>query len=117
MLDATDNGSRPIPSTPSATMDVFPPPTAAAAAAAAAASQSSPSPRKRKHEAAPINYLEKPIKWGKSSRDVTCTQEQFEAMLQKPYGPRVNSDGIRKSGKDKLGHTLYYDQGLVRCQA
>lgn len=101
----------------SATMNEIVPPLAAAAAAVAAASQSSSSPRKRKHEAAPINYLEKPIKWGKSSRDITCTQEQFEAMLEKPYGPRLNNDGIRKSGKDKLGHTLYYDQGLVRCQA
>eukprot|EP00985_Skeletonema_marinoi_P000570 scaffold210_cov117-Skeletonema_marinoi.AAC.8 len=38
-------------------------------------------------------------------------------MLQKSYGPRINNDGIRKSGKDKHGHTLYYDRGLVRCQA
>eukprot|EP00986_Skeletonema_menzelii_P014273 scaffold9235_cov152-Skeletonema_menzelii.AAC.3 len=102
-----------MPSTPSATMNA-----AAAAVVAAAASQASLTPqRKRKHEAAPADYLERPIKWGKSSRDVTCTQQQFESMLQKPYGPRVNNDGIRKSGKDKLGHTLYYDGGLVRCQA
>ena len=104
-----------MPSTPSATMNAVGSPHAVAAAAAAAASQSSPQ-RKRKHEA-PADYLERPIKWGKSSRDVTCTQEQFEAMLQKSYGPRINNDGIRKSGKDKHGHTLYYDRGLVRCQA
>jgi len=102
-----------MPSTPSATMNAMGSPHAVAAAAAA--SQSSPQ-RKRKHEA-PADYLERPIKWGKSSRDVTCTQEQFEAMLQKSYGPRINVDGIRKSGKDKHGHTLYYDRGLVRCQA
>ena len=91
---------------------------AIAEAAAAAASQASTShQRKRKHEAAPADYLERPIKWGKSPRDVTCTQQQFESMLMKPYGPRVNNDGMRKSGKDRLGHTLYFDDGLIRCQA
>jgi hypothetical protein len=87
------------------------------AAAAAATLQSSPQ-RKRKHEAAaPADYMTRPVKFGKSPRDVLCTREQFEAMLEKSYGPRQNSDGIRKSGKDKHGHTLFWDEGLVRCQA
>ena len=89
------------------------------AAAAAATLQSSPQ-RKRKHEAAaPADYMTRPVtvKFGKSPRDVRCTREQFEAMLEKSYGPRQNSDGIRKSGKDKHGHTLFWDEGLVRCQA
>lgn len=90
---------------------------AIAEVAAAAASASTSPQRKRKHEAAPADYLERPIKWGKSPRDVTCTQQQFESMLMKPYGPRVNNDGMRKSGKDRLGHTLYFDDGLIRCQA
>jgi hypothetical protein len=86
--------------------------------ATAADAALSPSPqRKRKHEAAPADYLEKPVKFGKSSRDITCTREQFESMLKKSYGPRQNNDGIRKSGKDKHGHTLFWDEGLVRCQA
>lgn len=90
----------------------------AAAAAAVAAAPSSPSPhRKRKHHAAPKDYMERPVKFGKSSRDVLCTLEQFELMLNKSYGPRINNDGMRKSGKDKHGHTLWYDNGLVRCQA
>jgi hypothetical protein len=87
------------------------------AAAAAVTLQSSPQ-RKRKHEAAaPADYMTRPVKFGKSPRDVLCTREQFEAMLEKSYGPRQNSDGIRKSGKDKHGHTLFWDEGLVRCQA
>jgi len=108
-----------MPSTPPPpTMNAMGSPPAAAAAAAAAASHSSPSPqRKRKNEAAPADYTSRPVKFGKSTRDVTCTKEQFESMLRKSYGPRVNNDGIRKSGKDKHGHTLYYDEGLVRCQA
>ena len=78
--------------------------------------------RKRKHKAAPADYLERPIKWGKSPRDETCTQQQFESMLMKPYGPRVNNHGMRKSGNDKRGHTLYFDEvlaglGLIRCKA
>ena len=85
-------------------------------AAAAATLQSSPQ-RKRKNEAAPADYMTRPVKFGKSPRDVLCTREQFEAMLEKSYGPRQNADGIRKSGKDKHGHTLFWDEGLVRCQA
>ena len=86
-------------------------------AAAAAATLQSSSQRKRKHEAAPADYMTRPVKFGKSPRDVLCTREQFEAMLEKSYGPRQNADGIRKSGKDKHGHTLFWDEGLVRCQA
>ncbi len=89
-----------------------------AAAPPAATLQSSPQ-RKRKHEAAAPadDNMTRPVKFGKSVRDVQCTREQFEAMLEKSYGPRQNSDGVRKSGKDKHGHTLFWDEGLVRCQA
>ena len=81
------------------------PPTAAAVVAAVAIDQSSSPQRKRKQASA--DYLERPVKFGKSPRDITCTREQFESMLEKSYGPRQNNDGIRKSGKDKHGHTLF----------
>ena len=92
-------------------------PLAAAAAAAVAAAQSSPLQIRTRKQTAPKDYMERPVKFGKSSRDVLCTLEQFELMLNKSYGPRINNDGMRKSGKDKHGHTLWYDNGLVRCQA
>lgn len=89
------------------------------AAAVAAASQSSQSPRhKRKHEAAADSSSEPTTtKLKKSARDKVISEEMFEDMLDKPYGPRKDSLGIIKSGNDKRGHTLYFDGGYVYCKA
>ena len=71
--------------------------------------------RKRKHEA--IDYLQRPVKFGKGPRDIVSTKEQFEKMLDKPYGPRKDKHGVMRSGKDRHGQTLYWDDGVVRCRA
>lgn len=75
------------------------------------------SPKRKRKSRAPADYSEEPVKFGKCSRDIVVSQERFELLLDRPYGPRLNSDGARKSGKDKRGHTLYWDDGVVRCQA
>mmetsp|Transcript_2844 Transcript_2844/g.3644 ORF Transcript_2844/g.3644 Transcript_2844/m.3644 type:complete len:240 (+) Transcript_2844:129-848(+) len=88
-------------------------------AAAAAAFQSSPSPqRKSKYDAAAAEMLLKPtkIKLGSFKRDKTISKVIFEEMLRAPYGPRKNNTGAIKSGKDKRGHTLYFDEGYVYCE-
>ena len=89
-------------------------------AAAVAASQSSLSPqRKRKHDAAATDSSSNPTKTKlkKSERDKEISEEMFEDMLDKPYGPRKDALGIIKSGKDRRGHTLYFDGGYIYCQA
>ncbi len=87
-------------------------PFAAAAADAADASQSPPS-YQRNHDVAAADQLLKPtIKPGKSR----ITEEAFKAMLNRPYKQK-NNDGVLISGENKHNHSLYWEEGLVFCQA
>ncbi len=73
---------------------------------------------RRKHDAAADSSSEQTkTKLKKSARDKVISEEMFEDMLNKPYGPRKDTLGIIKSGTDKHGHTLYFDKGYVYCKA
>lgn len=87
---------------------------AAAAATATAASQSPPS-HQRKHDVAAVDsdqLLKPTIKPGKSR----ITKEAFKAMLNRPYNQK-NNNGVLISGENKHNHSLYWEEGLVFCQA